>query len=532
MIGLVIGVTDMSLSRVKQLTRVAFGFHNYVKRPLTLTQAFDNVKRRMDNRERNFLDVTRVLIYNNPYSPYRKLLLWAGCKYEDLKESIRHKGIEKTLEKLRDEGVYITLEEFKSKIPICRKGLTIETCETDFDNPFLMGKIVEASTSGSRSKGSRVMYDWNFIEEEADNEMILYQAHDLLDSPLILWLPGLPAISGIHNLLMNLKFRRPPVKWFSQLNNDISILSNASLKYISWLCKLNGLFIPQPEFVSLSDAPKVARWIEKTIKVRGSCVLRTYTSSAIRVVKACMEEGIDITGCTIFVGGEPLTKERYNFFEACGIEVFPRYVATETGLIGASCKGREYPDDMHLYIDRLAVIQRMRETFIGNHLINSFLFTTLSRNTGKVLFNTEIGDFGHLKYKGCNCILGELGMNVHISMVRSHDKLTGEGMTLLGSEFDEIVGELIIKAGGSPDDYQFWETQDSKGCSKLIIAVSPDIKGFNEMEFSNTLFSYLYNRNKGTMVTASIWQQAETFEIIRAYPEITKGFKKLQIVKK
>lgn len=522
----------MSLSRIRQLTRVALGFHNYVKRPLTLTQAFDNVRRRIDNRERNFLDVTRVLIYDNPYSPYRKLLLWAGCEYEDLRESIKHKGIEKTLEKLRDEGVYITLEEFKSKIPICRNGLTIETSETNFDNPFLMGKIIEASTSGSRSKGSRVMYDWNFIEEEADNEMILYQAHDLLDSPLILWLPGLPAISGIHNLLMNLKFRRPPEKWFSQLNSDTSVVSNASLKYIFWICKLNGIFAPEPEFVSLNDALKVAKWIEKTIKIKGSCVLRTYTSSAIRVEKTSMENGIDITGCTIFVGGEPLTENRYNFFKTFGINVFPRYVATETGLIGASCKSREYPDDMHLYIDRLAVIQRLRESVIGNHLINSFLFTTLSKNTGKVLFNTEIGDFGHLKYKSCSCLLGELGMNVHILKVRSHDKLTGEGMTLLGSEFDEIIGELIIKAGGSPDDYQFWESQDSKGFSKLIIAVSPDIKGFNEAEFSDALLSKLRIRNKGTKITASIWQQAETFEIIRAYPEITKGFKKLQIVKK
>ncbi len=483
----------------------------------------------MDNRELNFLSVAKKLIYGNQYSPYRKLLLWAGCEYEDLEDSIRHNGLEKTLEILRDEGVYLTLEEFKSKKPICRRGLTIETHETDFDNPCLMGQTIEASTSGSRS---RVMYDWNFIEEEAANEMILYEVYGILDSHLAQWLPGLPAISGIHNLLINLKFRRPPERWFSQLESDVSVVNKATLKYIYWLCRLHGLFVPRPEFTSLDDALKVAEWIKRTIDIKGKCVLRTYTSSAVRVVKAAMAKNIDITDSIIFVGGEPLTKERYKFFESSGVKAFPRYVVTETGLIGASCGCRSYHDEMHLYLDRLAVIQKMRNTDIGGYSVNSFLFTTLSVNTGKVLLNVEIGDFGYLEHRHCNCLFGNLGMDVHISNVLSYDKLTSEGMTLLGSEFDEMVCELVVKAGGTPDDYQFWEIQDINDHSRLIIAISPDIENFNEKEFSDTLLRRLYKKNKGTKITASIWHQAGTFKVIRAYPEVTKGFKKLQIINK
>jgi phenylacetate-coenzyme A ligase PaaK-like adenylate-forming protein len=187
-------------------------------------------------------------------------------------------------------------------------------------------------------------------------------------------------------------------------------------------------------------------------------VVRTFTSSAVRIVQAAIEKGIDITGGIIFTGGEPLTEGRLRFINSAGLNAFPYYAATETGFIAASCGNRIYPDDMHVYTDRYAVIQRHRKTAIGEHSVNTYLLTSLSSNTGKVLLNTEIGDFGRLNIERCSCLLGNLGMDVHISEVRSYDKLTGEGMTLLGSELDKIVGEMIEKAGGSPDDYQFWET--------------------------------------------------------------------------
>jgi hypothetical protein len=521
----------MGLSYLKQLFNLGVGFNDFVKRPLSSVQALNNIKLRMENRERNFLFSAKKLIYENLSSPYRKLLLWSGCDYGDLEESVKHKGLEKTLEKLRDEGVYITLKEFKSIIPICRRGLTIETSEPCFDNPFFMGKAIEVSTSGSRSKGIRVMYDWDFISSEADNEMLLYKTHGLLDAPLVFWLPSLPASSGIHNVLINLKFRRPPVRWFSHLSGNTSLKNSISMKYIYWLCKLYGLSLPQPEFTNLSEAYKVSEWMERIKKEWCISVLRTYASSAIRVVQSAIEKGADISSSIIFTGGEPLTDNRLKFMEGAGVRAFSRYVSTEAGLIGASCPFRDSADDMHVYMDRIAVIQMEQLIGTGGKKVETFLFTSLLPTAGKVMLNTDIGDFGHLFERPCDCLFGELGMNLHISNVRGYDKLTGEGMTLIGSELDEIVGELVMDAGGSPDDYQFWETEDEKGLSGLIITINPEVRGVDEKVFIDTILKRLSEKNQGTNITSQVWREANIFKIVREYPRMTKGRKLLSLIK-
>jgi hypothetical protein len=524
----------MRISRIKQLARIGWDFNNYIRAPMTLEQAVDGIKKRLDNRESNFLTFADKLIYGNKYSPYRKLLFRAGCEYKDLEQSVRNQGLEKTLEKLRDEGVYVTLEEFKSKAPICRNGLTFETRQTDFDNPYLMGKSIQGATSGSRSKGTRVMYDLDFITEEAANELTLFENHGLSNSQLAFWLPSLPSISGIINLLISIKLRRPPTKWFSHLDSRIvnqSLKNRLAIEYIVWCCRVYGLSIPRPEFTDIRSAAKVADWIAKNKDNKSKKVVMTYASSAVRIVKAAMDKGIDISGSVIFTGGEPLTEKRCNYIESASVNAFPRYASAEAGLIGASCEQRNSPDDMHIYTDRLTIIQRNRKTIIEGYEVNSFLFTSLSSNVGKVLLNTEIGDFGNLSVKQCSCLFGKLGMNLRVSEVRSHDKLTGEGMTLLGSELYDIVGKMIANAGGGPDDYQFWESHDNKGLSKLVIAISPEIHNLNENDFVVAILERLKSKDTGSHIASQIWKQADTLRVVRAHPKLTKGYKMLPFIK-
>jgi hypothetical protein len=519
----------MQIREIKQLAKTSWSMRDYLKRPLNVNRAKEDIKIRMDNREENFLNLVNKSIYENQNSPYRKLLLWAGCDYKDLQDCVRSQGLEKTLEKLQDEGVYTTLEEFKSQVPISRKGLTIETSESDFSNP-LVGAAFQCTTSGSRSSGTDVMYNLDCFAEEAADKLIYYETHGLLEAPLALWLPVLPCLSGIHNFLMNIKFRKPPDKWFSQLGTEIVEMSRRNRRVINniLLCsRFFGLSVPRPEFTDIGSAAKVAQWMETTRKTKGVSVVSTYVSSAIRIVQAAIDKGIDISGNVISASAEPLTPRRAGFIKSAGVKALPYYAATETGLIGASCGNGNYPDDMHICLDRFAIIQRSRETTVGGHKVDSFLFTYLSKNAGKILLNTDIGDFGKLTVKPCGCLFGELGMNVHVYEVRSYDKLTCEGMTLLGSQLDDIVGEMIEEAGGCPDDYQFWETYDNMGLAKLIVAVNPKLRGLDQENFSAAILSKL--RCKNITITSQFWEQAKTLQLVRAYPQMTKKFKMLPI---
>jgi hypothetical protein len=60
----------------------------------------------------------------------------AGCHFGDIRKMVREEGLEKTLSKLHDEGIYITFEEFKGRRPIIRGGLSIPVSPRDFDNPY------------------------------------------------------------------------------------------------------------------------------------------------------------------------------------------------------------------------------------------------------------------------------------------------------------------------------------------------------------------------------------------------------------
>jgi len=522
-------INKMQTRKFSQQVALAGSFFHYLKHPLTLETATSKIRERIAQRECTFLSTTRKLIYENPSSPYRKMLHWAGCQYGDLEESVQQHGLEKTLAILQGEGVYLSQEEFKSQTPIGRNGLDIETTPPDFDNPFLMGRSIQGATSGSRSRSMRVHYDWNFLAEEAAHELLLYEEHGLGHSPSAFWLPALPSISGIHNLLLHMKFRRPPGKWYSHL--PANLWSRTVMGFLACSSLVYGMKIPQPISARTSQALQVARWAEEVLRSHGTAVLKTFASSGIRVAQAARDEGIDLGGLTMFLGGEALTPARYQYLTETGVRPFGRYVATETGLIGAGCSCSQAPDTMHLYLDRLALIQQERRCRNTGATVSSFLFTTISPHTGKLLLNAELGDFGEVRAAPCPCRFGRIGMSILLSQVRSFDKLTGEGMSLLGSTLEEVLSELVLQAGGGPDDFQFWEEADDKGLTRLTIALSPRIPNVKEPQFREDILQRLKGKNSAGGIAAEFWQQAGTLEIVRAEPIISRGFKLIPVIK-
>jgi hypothetical protein len=488
----------MKARKLRGLVRLAWALPNQLRRPLTREAALAQLSEGLLHRERNFLNAARRLIYDNPASPYRSLLLWAGCDLADLQESVRAHGVERTLERLRDAGVRLTLDEFKGQVPISRRGLTLTPVESDFDNRARTTVAVEGETSGTHARAVRVFYDWEFIAEEAAHELLLYDHHGRLDAPLALWYPAPPALAGVHNLLMNLKHGYTPARWFSHLDPTgarVPLRHRAALSALCWWSRA-----PRPEFADLSRPDNVLEWMQANPR----CVVRTFTSSAVRLVQHARHRGMDIAGTTFFTGGEPLTDARRRVIESAGASVFARYVASESGLIAASCRHRTSTDDMHVYTDRLAVIPGL-------------CYTTLSLHTGKVLFNTELGDDGELTTCPCDCIFGQLGFDLHVRGVRSRQRLTIEGMTVATADMDEVLAQLL-----GADSFQYWQAHDGQGLARLMIGIGPDP---TPLPSADVIYQRMRQYSTGLALAAEVWQRASAIEVIREQPVLSRGYK-------
>jgi len=128
---------------------------------ITPERAEAEIKKTLENREKNFLALAKAEIYDRAQSPYLKLLQMAQCEYADLEQETRRNGIEATLKKLAGEGVYITSEEFKGKRPIVRGRVSYQVFPDDFSS---LGSLpgIHSQSSGTKNKPiySFVTLEW------------------------------------------------------------------------------------------------------------------------------------------------------------------------------------------------------------------------------------------------------------------------------------------------------------------------------------------------------------------------------------
>src|SRR5687767_7935647 len=103
--------------------RYATGLGGFLRAPLTYEQARVRLAHHLASREDSFLRILESGVYGRPRSPYLSLLRHARVEFGDLACMVRRDGIEATLAKLYDAGVYVTLDEFKGRAPIQRGSL-------------------------------------------------------------------------------------------------------------------------------------------------------------------------------------------------------------------------------------------------------------------------------------------------------------------------------------------------------------------------------------------------------------------------
>jgi phenylacetate-coenzyme A ligase PaaK-like adenylate-forming protein len=509
-------------STAKAYVNFALGLRAFLRVKFTPDDIKNTIRHELAHREENFLSTIRSNIFNHPTSPYLPLLDRAKITYEDIEKLVATHGLEGALSELYDAGVYVTFEELKGRIPIKRGELEYHVDNSDFDSPNLTESFITQS-SGSTGKPSRTKLDLDYMIHNNRHHSLIYHLHGVFNAPLAAWAGFLPILI-ITNLVLNGTLRGANThKWFSPTR--FATLSPTwyytLLSYLlAGMVRLHGKPYPFPEVVTMDDPSPIARWIVKTVQEHGSCLLVMTVSKALRLSIVAQEQGLDLTGAVFTVGGEPSTDIKIKTIEASGAKHVSQYSFTEAGAVGLPCLHKNAVDDMHFMSNHLALIQR--PVTIHDQTVDAICITTLMPLSPKMLLNAQTDDFGTVETRDCGCPLHDLGLDRHIHTVRSYRKLTGEGVTLVGTDMQTILEEVFPqKFGGSSLDYQLVEEEDERGFTKLTLYVSPDVSIDNEQALIDTLLDAMKESAPSVQLAQPDYQTGQTIGIRRQKPILT-----------
>ncbi len=498
----------------------------FLRTPVSPEEAADLVRAQIDQREEDFLSFVTRAVYGNAGSPYLALLREAGCQLGDLQGLVRREGLERALEILQQAGVYVTFNEFKGREPIVRGRFRLGVTDQAFDNP-LVAAHYSLLTGGTRGVGSLVQLDLRHLASRALHGALMAHAYELAGAAGGIWASGGFAVVF---LLQYRKMGLPFERWFSFLQaRDLPISYTVGTWYLRALASLARRPLPRPVSTPFERAIDVASWAAQTQREGRDCFILAFASSAVRAAQAAQAHAIKLGRTSFITVGEPVTPARRASIEASGARAIPRYGFTEGGTIGYGCLVPSEADDIHLFRNALALIQMPQEVPGTSEQVASYLFTSLLSHSPKMLLNTEIGDFGDIEKRECGCPLGALGLTTHLSNIRSFEKLTGEGVTFVGSDLVHILEEVLpARFGGEVTDYQLVEEDDAAGLRSLTLIVHPRIGKVDEDAVIRALLDGLARGGDREHGWSRIWARAGTIRVRRSLPLATARGKILQ----
>lgn len=500
--------------------RFPFALKSFARERMTVDQAREIIRDRIARRGDNLLSLVESAIYSNPKSPYLALLNEAKCELGDFRELVGQKGVEGALGDLRAAGVYVTFEEFKGRRPIVRGGVELPVTATNFDNPRARRDFT-VQTGGSTGLSTLVGQDLDHIAAGAALQMVALEAHGLLDVPAAHWMHILPG-TGFRFLLQRAHMSQWSEHWFSSMGwNDAKGWPkyDAATVFMVAAARASGLKIPFPEIVRLADAADIAKWVATTLDKHGQCLLATNVSHAARVCVAAMDAGLNIAGATFRVGGEPVTPAKAGLMHSVGVRVVAGYGMVEISTVGLGCANAADPGDVHFAKDSLALITHPHAIPGTDTTVPAFQITTLTDTVGKLMLNVEVDDYGIVESRSCGCPLEELGLDVHISDIRSYSKLVGEGVTLVGNDMVHILEHALpSRFGGSALDYQLSEEEDHLRLTRLSLVISSRVRIADEQEVIDFVHESLRASSPAAGAASTVWKQAGTIRVRRGEP--------------
>lgn len=512
-------------SELPRLAAYLRGLRGFLRRPVSAEGSRRLLRAGLEAREANLLRFLDTCVFDRPGSPYAALLQHAGIERGDAATLVATEGTEGALGRLYDEGVYLSVGEFKGLEPIRRGSLELHTHHEDFDNPLLRAGY-SGESGGSRGAPRRVMVDFEHLLHECAYQVLFMDAFALWERPFALWRPVPPARSGLQNALRSFKVGRPAERWFSQtpLSLAPALVRDTLLTWLTVaVSRSAGHRLPVPAHVPLAEAETVARWLAGKVDAGTAAHLDTVASSAVRVSIAARDAGLDLSGTLIRVGGEPFTRAKADLIESSGATAVAHYAMAETGRIGAACADASELDDVHLLTDRLALISPAAGSDAGGR--TKVVLTTLLPVCPKVMLNVETGDSAVVVEHDCDCPAGEIGFRTHLHTIRGDEKLTIEGMGFVGADVLLLMDELLPRRfGGAPTDYQLVD-REQDGLQRVDVIVDPSVGPVDERELVEVVLETLGSGLAYRRMVVDLWRQADAVSVVRRAPHTTRAAK-------
>jgi hypothetical protein len=510
-------------------TRLLGRLPGFLRGSLDLAEAREIRLRRLERRQASFLSLIRRAVYDQPRSPYRELLNHAGCEHGDLERLVEREGLEGALTVLFQEGVYLSIDEFKGRVPLKRGSFSFST---DLDPPRnpLCENHVAVQSSGSRGRSRPVLMDLAYVRACAVNASLVLDARGGSH-----WLKGDWETPGgaRFRLLKYSCFGAPPVRWFSQLDPATSHhdpVYRWSDRAMRWGSRLAGVPLPRPMHAPLDNPICIAQWMREVLRRGQVPHLFTFPSSAVRLCQSAGEAGIDLGGTQLTIGGEPITEARMETIRRTGATAMPRYGSMECGPIGYGCLAPEATDDVHLLHDLHALIQPGPAGEQRGFPSRALFVSMLHSAAPFVMLNVSMGDQAIVQRRSCGCPLEKLGWVTHLLDVRSFEKLTGSGMTFLDTDVIRVLEEdLPSRFGGAPTDYQLMEQETEQGQPVLHLLVHPDLGPVDADAVAETFLSALGSQNQENRLMGAVWRETGILKVERRAPRTTRSGKILHL---
>lgn len=456
----------------------------------------------------------------------------AGCEYGDLAKLVKKEGMEGALGVLFRNGVYLSVNEYKGRVPTLRGTSTIEVGSNVLSNPLSQSHL-RLHTSGSSGQSTFVPVDLAFIQERSVNHRLLIEARKGSLWRFAVW--GVPGNTDIVRVLELHGSGARSIRWFSQVDPGASGLHPRyrwSIRLMHWAARLTGFALPSPEYVPLSDPWPIVHWLRRVLDSGHKPHITTWVSSAIRVCQAASSLGIDIAGTQFTVGGEPLTGARLAMIQKSGAVAVPRFMSVECGYIGYGCLNPESSDDTHSLSDFTAVIRAGQEGVQRGFPPEALLLTSLRPTSPFILLNVSLGDQAHMERRPCGCPLEELGWSNHFRQVRSFEKLTSGGMTFLDRDIVNVLEKTLpSRFGGTPLDYQLVEEETEEGSPQILLLISPEVGQLDTKEVLRCFYRAIGQGSGAERVMSLQWKNAGFISIRRQTPRTTQTGKILHLLK-